>query len=480
MYTMTIDGRPLYDPRLDDYGLENPILTQDANKIASLPFTIYPTHPEYANIYKVRSIISIYMDGSLMMKMRPLNAKLNFKNSVNYKCEELAARLNDIKRRPGFFYGTPAEYLAEILSDFNIRYTGANPGITGGYTDIYVPLVVGVTGHDEDVKKLQVNLTLLGYYVGGITGAYGMDTEYAVRRFQMRHNVNINGVYNLATKAVMDTLFNTSPPPPATAETFYAGTVAGISGAEMEFINDDYVGYWDLLQNKLVKELGGYLIPRYTDSGIYIDYLSEDNLPLSEQEIVFGKNLADLFIQNDAANTFSVLIPLGADVVARDIHAGQAKNTPLTIATVEPNSHDYLENAYGLNMYGRREATHRWEDVTNATTLMALGQAYLDAHAAMLNDSVTLNAVDLRDTGADVQAMRWMTRVRVSDDLHQVNEIYPLTYKQTPLGAPSTSKIKIGYSRESLTDKISDNAATASRAYAGLNSRVFELENPDE
>ena len=55
MYTIYVDGRLLYDPRIQDTALKNPILELEANKHGSLSFTIFPNHAEYGNIKKVLS-----------------------------------------------------------------------------------------------------------------------------------------------------------------------------------------------------------------------------------------------------------------------------------------------------------------------------------------------------------------------------------------------------------------------------------------
>lgn len=478
MYTMTVDGRPLFDPRVCGYGLERPTLTQDANKFATLTFNIYPNHPEYAKINKRSSIIAVYVDGEIILKMRPVKSKLTFRGGVEYYCEELAARLNDIKRRPSYYSGTPEQFIGAVLSDFNSRYSGATPGTSGGYTDINVPLVLGNRG--EDVRKMQSNLLILGFRLPryGVDGEFGDETAVAVKAFKKAYGLTVNAVFDSEALQKMVEQF-VDPSEEEDTEAFYTGTVAGVSTDSAEFINDDYVGYWDLLQEKLVKALGGYLVPRYAEDRITLDYVTEAYLPLSAQEIVFGKNLVDLFIQTDAANTFSVLIPLGADVRATNIHAGQAKNTPLTISSVNSGK-DYIENSYGLNLYGRKEFVQRWEEVKDATELKRLGAEYLKDHAVMLSETITLNAVDLRDAGVNVSALKWMTRIRVTDDHFSVDEQYPLTKKQTPLGRPGDAKIQLGTTKDALTDRISGNVEQAAQEYSRLNGRVFNIENPDQ
>lgn len=486
VYTMTLDKRPFYDPRVDEYALERPTLTQEANKLATLTFTIYPNHPEYANINKRRSIINIYQDGELFIRLYALKSKLNMKGGIEYKCADLVSILNDIVKRPGGYMGTPAGYLRYMLDDFNDRYEGAQPVAPQRYLDIDVPLYRGIAGHIGDIKRLQTNLIMLGYNLPqyGIDGKYGDETAYAVKKFRTRNGLSGDYVFDQAALDVMTAIMypdagnGSGSSASSSNDIMEVGDVEGIKMSTATFINEDYVGYWDLLQEKLVGTYGGYLIPRYTEDKIIIDYLTDDHLPVSSQGIRFGENLTSLFIDTDTSDTFSVLIPLGADVKRQKSFDEQADYTPLTIASVN-NGRDYLENADGLVLYGRREATYRWEDVKEAAQLKTLGQEFLAAHAVRLAENVTLTAVDLRDTGADIAAMKCMERIPVESEAHGISDTYTLSKKVTPLGIPKSSKIQLGIIRESLTDRISDNAARTARAYAFLNGRVFNVENPE-
>lgn len=485
MYTMTVDGRLLYDPRLNEYALENPTLTQDGNRFASATFTIYPDNPEYGSIRTRRSIISIYDDGELLLSLRAIKPRMAMRGGITYTCEETAAMLNDLKRRPGWFQGTPAAYIAALIADFNARYTGASPSAPDAYLDIRVPLYRTtplMTG--SDVRKCQTNLVMLGYSLSkyGIDGKYGDETANAVRRFRKDNGLSGDYIFDQAALDKMIEIFTGGSGGEGGGEEepdpFTTGTVAGISTDTATFINDDYVGYWDLMQDKLVGEYGGYIIPRYTDEGIVIDWLTEDNLPLSTQGITFGENMADLFIETDSTDTFSVLIPLGADVRATNIHEGQAKQTPLTIASVNDGK-DYLEDEDGIVLYGRKELPVRWEEVKDATELKSLGQQYMEENAVRLAETIDLSVIDLRNVNANIESLKWMTRVAVESELHNLSEVYALSRKQTPLGAPKNGKIRLGATRATLTDRIANNVQRTAQAMEYLSGRVFGLENPE-
>lgn len=76
----------------------------------------------------------------------------------------------------------------------------------------------------------------------------------------------------------------------------------------------DYDTTWDILTSKLVDSgLGGYLVIRYEADGNYVDYLQKFELT-NTQTVTFGKNLLDITSKSDASSTYSVVVPIGAEI----------------------------------------------------------------------------------------------------------------------------------------------------------------------
>lgn len=55
----------------------------------------------------------------------------------------------------------------------------------------------------EEVRKIQTKLKNWGYYSGGIDGIYGWQTESAVRSFQKKNGLKVDGVSGEATLSAM-------------------------------------------------------------------------------------------------------------------------------------------------------------------------------------------------------------------------------------------------------------------------------------
>lgn len=377
MYTITHDGRPFFDPSTNGFKVEAPQLTLEANKIASMDLTVYPNNPEFEQIKDHTSTFAIYQDGTLMMKLRPAYRKNTFAGGATWRCEELAAKLDDVFHRPDYFTGTVAAYLAHIIE-----------------------------------------------YYQWISG----DT-----------NVRLGNVLYKATET--DT-----------------------------FINDEYEGHWQAMMSHVVDVYGGYILPRYEGDYIYIDYLSDEDLPVCGQTIRFGKNMADMFLETESSEMFSVLIPLGPDVDVSNPQPGQASSRPMNIGSVNGGL-DYLESAEGIALYGRREKTQTWESATDAADLKAKGQAYLAEHAVKLKKTITLSAADLHNLNVNIAAIGWMQRIPILSEPHEVDTQYTATKLTIPLGVPDLLQLQMGEPKEVFTDRVPPASITG-RSSGGRSGRA--------
>lgn len=60
---------------------------------------------------------------------------------------------------------------------------------------------LGSTG--SEVTKIQTRLKNWGYYKGSVDGKYGVETQRAVREFQRKNGLNVDGIAGSATLAAM-------------------------------------------------------------------------------------------------------------------------------------------------------------------------------------------------------------------------------------------------------------------------------------
>ena len=223
--------------------------------------------------------------------------------------------------------------------------------------------------------------------------------------------------------------------------------------------SEKYASAWDTLKAKLFgSSLGGYLAVRYEPDGNYVDYLDGFELT-NTQRVTFGKNLLDLTQQADVTQTYSAILPLGAEV---EDGAGE-KRTLTLLGLPDGDVSDDLVKA-GLYLYSKaavaqygwicvptQDAT--WTDVTEVQNLKAKAMAYLAGTAVKQSETITLKAVDLRFTDEQIQSFRLCRNVLVDSQAHGVaTTSYPLTELTIDLLHPQNTLITLGDTRRTLAD----------------------------
>lgn len=235
---------------------------------------------------------------------------------------------------------------------------------------------------------------------------------------------------------------------------FILGKTTGANLDNNEYINRSNTNYsntYDEIQDKVLN-IGGYFYVRYEDDGNYLDWVDDFTGDVGQiislQTIEFGNNLKDITVENDSSNTYSVVIPLGAEVDNED-----GTKSRLTIESVNDGL-DYLINEAALNKYGwivapTEETT--WEDVTLPENLKTKGQNLLDQQGVMLKSTLELNAIDLNIVDGSIDSFEMHQYIRAQSTPHNISAIYLLTKKQTPLTKPENMIITLGETKDTLT-----------------------------
>ena len=127
MYRVTLDNDTIYDPRLPECFVENPILHQKANKVGTLSFRVYPTHAQYGQFVKLASIASVYKDDQShpMWRGRVLSTIMRTDKSMMIEFEDLLSYLLDSIMRPFDFSGSVSDFLEYSLTQHNEQVTPA-------------------------------------------------------------------------------------------------------------------------------------------------------------------------------------------------------------------------------------------------------------------------------------------------------------------------------------------------------------------
>ena len=135
------DDKRILDTSLEQLKLINPKVSQEDNKVGAFTFTIYPDHPYYNFIEKMKSIITVYEDGikEPLFRGRIYDEKTGFYNEKQVSCEGELAFLLDSIQRPYSFpaegqSGTPAELFTQYINNHNAQVDEARQFKVGNIT----------------------------------------------------------------------------------------------------------------------------------------------------------------------------------------------------------------------------------------------------------------------------------------------------------------------------------------------------------
>lgn len=209
--------------------------------------------------------------------------------------------------------------------------------------------------------------------------------------------------------------------------------------------NIDYVDTWEEVNKKLLELLGGYLQVRFEEGKAYIDYL-QDFSTLSTQTVEFGKNLLDLKNISKGDDIATALIPLGAKLKDKE---GQDTDKRLTVAAVNGGK-DFITDAVAVDKYGFICRQQVWDDVTEASNLLAKGKAYLSGLVNVAS-TIELTAADLAGIDLNVQTFRLGSYVQVISKPHGINQLFMVQKLSVDLLEPASNKLTLGGILETFT-----------------------------
>lgn len=168
MYRVYCDGLTLYNSNLESLKIFSPSVELELNKTGSFLFTVYPDHPQYNAIQKLRSIITVYQDDYLLFRGRVLDDEIGFHNEKHVTCEGELAFLLDSVQRPYDYSGTVAGFLNLLIDNHNAQveeakwFTVGNVTVTDPNDYIVRSNIDYVDTWTELQKKL---VDLLGGYI---------------------------------------------------------------------------------------------------------------------------------------------------------------------------------------------------------------------------------------------------------------------------------------------------------------------------
>lgn len=236
---------------------------------------------------------------------------------------------------------------------------------------------------------------------------------------------------------------------------------------------EDYSDVMTELTDKVVNQLGGYFKIRHQNNQAYLDYYSDLTDNISDQSIIFGRNLLDLTEYVDASEVFTYIIPLGK----------KNENGKRVDITSVNSGVNYISSSTGESLFGRITRAVAWDDTTDPATLKSNGQRLLSSVIEMAT-TIEISAIDLKLLGVDVERLEVGKFVHVVSPPHGIDSNFLCSKIVLDLLEPDRSEYTFGLVFTALTDKqvannkLSDNAyktaQSTSNEYSNLRTEIYE------
>ena len=229
---------------------------------------------------------------------------------------------------------------------------------------------------------------------------------------------------------------------------------------------------WEEINNKLIDNLGGYVLVRRAGNANYLDYLL-DSPYMSTQQIELGENLLDVIKETRADDIITALIPAGAKLKDEE---GNETETRLTIESVNGGL-DYIYDTDAVTEYGYIFDTVTYDDVTVASNILTKAQQDL-AIRINLGINVELKAIDLSMID-NVDEIRLFEYVQVTSKPHDIDTMALITKQSIDLLNPQNNTLTFGFNYQTLTDRQiqSDKVLKEIKSDYVTNEQVSEVRN---
>lgn len=113
MYIVKIDNEKVFDPRIDELTLIEPVVELEENNAGSFSFIIYSTHPFYNKIKRRKSIVTVYEDADIIFQGMVYELEEDFYKNKRVYCEGELSYLNDSVQRPAEYHDMTVRGLLE-------------------------------------------------------------------------------------------------------------------------------------------------------------------------------------------------------------------------------------------------------------------------------------------------------------------------------------------------------------------------------
>lgn len=255
---------------------------------------------------------------------------------------------------------------------------------------------------------------------------------------------------------------------------FVVGDVTAISETvEVSQSNTEHLTTWAAI-NEIINKTGGYLTVDFDDEGNRrINYITEADFRLSNQEINFGENLINLETESKGSEIATAIIALGGKIEGStpekrlDITTlidGQIMETEEDGDIIEKKD-DYVYSHKAVEKYGWIFKTVTYDDVESDKEYLQTVATTELLQAIKSTESIELNAIDIAKLKLNVNSFNVATRVLVTSPKHNYEKaLFPVTKITLNLLKPTSNTLSLQKTSTTFTEKSINNSKANDQA----------------
>lgn len=212
MTTIHVDGKLLFDQTGEDEArlILSPRLDLDLDGAGSLSFVMPPGHALYDAIARLKSIVTVEMDGETVFRGRAVDDERDTYNQKSVYCEGDRAFLLDSIARPYSYSGGVQAFFRQLVDAHNAQVDADKRFTVGRITAVDESLSMEAEDEDYTDTWARMEDRLLGAYGGHIrtrteggvtyldwltTEADGQDVEFGVNLIDLRDKLDASQVF---------------------------------------------------------------------------------------------------------------------------------------------------------------------------------------------------------------------------------------------------------------------------------------------
>lgn len=178
------------------------------------------------------------------------------------------------------------------------------------------------------------------------------------------------------------------------------------------------------------------------------------DLPITNQNIEFGKNLSDLTVLQKTENMINHVVAYGYETTGWWIFSSTKQIYGIASDYDDVSQHDVVSYFFSVDGVKSTEAS-----------LELQAQKKLDEFKDRYPVEYEIKAVDLVDAGEDTDRLDYLKRTRIVSEPHSIDAVMLCTSLTEPLDDPAGKEFIFGVKKSSLSKMQATTDTVASRSY---------------